>query len=374
MKQRCISLALVALAAVAVSGCETLDEKRKIDYKAVKSLPPLEVPPDLGAPPAMESAGRTAPAGAATYSDYAAEQKVKPAVEKAQTSTVVPEFPDMRLARDGQTRWLVVKTDPETLWPRVREFVQANGMLIDKQNAETGILETDWAENRANVGTAGQRMLAKWLSSIYSTGLRDKYRIRLDRGGEPGTTEIYVSHQGMEEVIVEGGGTNPTRTMWQPRAADPELEAEMLRLLMVHLGNKQAQDVIQAAAGDAARIERARLTRGDTGAQLSLQDSLDRAWRRVGLSLDRLGFTVEDRDRSKGVYYVRYLDPDQEKKKSGWFSGWFGGDDTKQKQQYQIQLRGREAGTDVAVLDKDGAPETSKTGDRILGLLYDQLK
>ena len=40
----------------------------------------------------------------------------------------------------------------------------------------------------------------------------------------------------------------------------------------------------------------------------------DRAWRRVG-ALDRVGFTVEDRDPLRRVYYVRYVDPEVDVKK-----------------------------------------------------------
>jgi outer membrane protein assembly factor BamC len=371
-----IKLLFCLLLAVAVTGCSTIEEKRRIDYKSTKTLPRLEVPPDLAAPPpGVDTAAKvTAPAaGSATFSEYAGEQKARPTTPTG--SGVLPEFTDIRLAREGQNRWLVVNAAPDALWPKVREFVLSNGLLIAKESSQSGVIETDWAENRANVGTSGQRVLAKWLSSLYSTGTRDKFRIRLDRGAEPGTTEIYLSHQGMEEVIAEGGGSAPVRTLWQPRPSSPEIETEMLRLLMTHLGVKQEQEQTQLAAhGGDKQQERAHLNRDNTGVSLSLQDSLDRAWRRVGLSLDRLGFTVEDRDRSKGVYYVRYLDPDKEAKKGGWFSGWFGKEAKKPDDQYQIYLKGGEAGTDVQVLDKGGAPEASKTRERILSLLYEQLK
>ena len=59
------------------------------------------------------------------------------------------------------------------------------------------------------------------------------------------------------------------------------------------------------------------MTKGEEGnGVLTLDEPFDRAWRRVGLALDRVGFTVEDRDRAKGLYYVRYVDPKTDGKKS----------------------------------------------------------
>ncbi len=373
MKGRYIWLLAATLAAVAASGCQTIDEKRRIDYRGARTLPPLEVPPDLTTLP-----GDKASAGAATYSEYVNERKAQqPAQTSGTNSPVLPRFPDMKIERAGTEHWLVVHAAPEELWPKLREFILNNGLLIAKENPATGVLETEWAENRANVGSGSQKLFAKWFNGVYATGLRDKYRIRAERGEETGTTDIYVTHRGMKEVVASGGGTNVTQTMWEPRPSDPELEAEMLHLLMVHLGMKEKTAETNAVAAVTAPVEeRAKLTKNGNGSPLlSLQDSLDRAWRRVGLSLDRIGFTVEDRDRSKGIYYVRYIDPDNPEKKTGLFSRLFGGKNKGgPKNEYQIRLTEAEAGTDIEVLDKEGVLETSKTGRRILGLLYEQLK
>ena len=362
-----LKLFLVA-ALIAVTGCETIAEKRKIDYKSTRTLPPLEVPPDLTTLPGDKELPT-----AATYSGYA-EQKARPA--GAGDAAVLPEFSDMRIVRDEHHRWLAVKASPETLWPRVREFVLHSGLLIARENPQTGVLETEWAENRAKVGTAGQMVLAKWLATFYSTGTRDMFRIRLERGAQPGTAEIYLSHRGMEEVLTEASATGVGETRWRARAPEPEIEAEMLRLLMVHLGATESQAKLAAAAAPEKNEARAALTRSGEGlAFLNLQDSLDRAWRRVGLSLDRIGFTVEDRDRSKGIYYVRYIDPEKDSERPGFFSRMFGaGKDKTPSEQYQIYLKTATQGTSVEVLSKDGAPESSKTGERILSLLYEQLK
>lgn len=348
---------------------------REIDYRAATTVPSLEVPPDLVAGPFDE--GLVIPdsgsVGAATYSAYATGRP-QPTAAGAK---VLPEMSTVRMERAGTQRWLVVAGRPEQLWPKVREFWLKNGFLIAKENPLAGTMETDWAENRANIQSGPiQKYLAKWLDSLYSTGTRDKFRVRLERGRQPGTTEIYLSHRGMVEKVSEIYGADPVQTMWEPRPSDPQLEAEMLRLLMVDLGVEEQRAKTLAASPGKPVTARARLRTVPQGYEvLNLAEDLDRAWRRVGLSLDRVGFTVEDRDRSQWTYFVRYIDPAEGAKKKGFLSKLF-----KRKKrssdafQYRVKLERAAPGTDVSVRDMTGAPEKSRTGNRILSLLYEQLK
>jgi outer membrane protein assembly factor BamC len=245
---------------------------------------------------------------------------------------------------------------------------------------EAGVMETDWAENRAKIPQDFIRnALGKVLDGMYSTSERDKFRTRLERGAEPGTTEVYFSHRGVEEVVV---GTQQDKYVWQPRPADPDLEAEFLRRFMVRLGVDEPQAKVQVAGE--IRSERARIVRSQDGAtSLEVDESFDRAWRRVGLALDRVGFTVEDRDRSKGLFFVRYIDPGKDaqsggKQDDGFLSKlmfWKGGSsDPKSAEQYRVQVKESKAASQVEVLGKDGQPEKSDAARRILSLLHEQLK
>jgi outer membrane protein assembly factor BamC len=241
---------------------------------------------------------------------------------------------------------------------------------------EAGVMETDWNENRARVPDGILRnTLGKLLDSVYSTSERDKFRTRLERGTEAGTTEIYISHRGMEEVYTS---IAKDETKWQPRPPDPELEAEMLRRLMVRLGVQEDRAKTQVAV--AKEPPRATLTKTTAGGTLALTEQFDRAWRRVGLALDRVGFTVEDRDRSKGIYFVRYIDPQLDNKTAenkGWFSRlkfWGNDDPKKSDQQYRVVVKDLGESAEVNVLNKNGAPEQSPTANRILSLLHEQLR
>jgi outer membrane protein assembly factor BamC len=241
-------------------------------------------------------------------------------------------------------------------------------------------METDWAENRAKIPQDPIRnFLGKYADQVYSSGERDKFRTRLERSGDGGT-EIFISHRGMvEQLIVRPGGqSTDTTTVWQPRPPDPELEAEFLRRLMVKLGTEDARAKAQLSTPGGQREQRAKLV--DGASQLNVNEPFDRAWRRVGLALDRVGFTVEDRDRSKGVYFVRYVDPASDggtKSNQGFLAKlafWRSNDEPAKAAQYQVMVKGAAAETQVQVLNKDGRPDTTAASKKILSLLYDQLK
>ena len=372
---------LVSIAALG-GGCGGVSGARTIDYRNTRSLPPLEVPPDLAAT-ATATRPEGSAGGSATYSGYAGRQESR----RPGSEPVLPKNANVRLAREDQARFVVVSAEPAAVWGEVRDFLTKNGLSIARENARAGLIETDWAENYALVGAASDSRLAKWFKSFFSVGVRDKYRVRLERGVEPGTTEVYLAHSGMQELALDDSDfVAGAKAGWKPRPRDPELEAEMLHRLVAFLAGDQTGDTVTAkASGDAGASSRtpaesspapsAKLTHNGNGAALlTLEDSLERAWRRVGLSLDRIGFTVEDRDRSKGIYYVRYIDPDNKAGEKGFFARLFSRSEPPPSNQYQVQIRSADDGTLVEVLDKQGEPEASKTGDRILSLLYEQLK
>ena len=375
--RRLPGLTLCVLAA-AVAGCSgnIIPEGRKIEYKSAGKVPTLEVPPDLSSLQrddrylVPDDAGR----GSATFSAYAAERE--PGAQAGQ-SAILPQVDKIRVERSGNQRWLVAAMPPEALWDTVKEFWQETGFLIKLELPEAGVMETDWAENRAKIGDDFIRnMLGKVLDSLYSTAERDKFRTRLEPGSEPGTTDIFISHRGMYEIYVSEG---KDQTKWQPRDADPELEAEMLRRLMVHFGTDQKRAEVEMAAAKAKPLERAKLKRGNDGAgTLEVEERFDRAWRRVGLALDRVGFTVEDRDRSKGLFFVRYVDPesDSQNKKDGMLSklAFWKPSTPAPQTRYRVYVKDEGAKTTVQVLSNEGGIDQSETSRKILGLLYEQLK
>lgn len=376
MKQR-TPLLLLSMLLLATSGCGIIPESKKIDYKTTTKLPSLEIPPDLTQLTKDDrfSVPDRAGKGSATFSAYA-QDRANANTPGAQESAVLPKVDVARMERSGSQRWLVVRMSNDKIWENLKDFWQETGFIIKVERPEAGVMETDWAENRAKLPDDFiRRSLGKVLDSLYSTGERDKFRTRLEPGSEAGTVEVYISHRAMEEVYTS---TAKDDTRWQPKAADPELEAEMLRRFMVRLGTEE-QKATQALATPKA-AEQAKIVRAATSAQLELQDRFDRAWRRVGLALDRVGFMVEDRDRAKGIYFVRYIDSDADAKKKdpGMLSKlafWRDSkDNSADKTRYRVYVKDMNNLSTVQVLNGEGKEETSETTQRILTLLHEQLK
>lgn len=378
MKSVVTRLIPVLLAASLAACSGSLIESKKIDYKSAGKAPPLEIPPDLTSPSrddrfaVPDAVGK----GSASFSAYSAERS--PQARADQQSDVLPQIDKTRMERSGSQRWLVVAGSPDKVWGVVKDFWQETGFLIKTELPEAGVMETDWAENRAKIPQDMIRnFLGKVLDSLYSTAERDKFRTRLEPGSEAGTTDIFISHRGMYETYVTEG---KDQTRWQPRPADPELEAEMLRRLMVRFGTDEKRAAAAVAVAKEKPLEKAKLSRGADGvASLEMQEKFDRAWRRVGLALDRVGFTVEDRDRSKGLYFVRYVDPetDGQKKEEGFLSKltfWKGSSSASAQTQYRVFVKDEGAASTVQVLSREGGTDQSDTSKKILALLYDQLK
>lgn len=378
--------ALAALVAATAAGCSGFGSKSD-EYKGAKArtVQPLEVPPELTAPTVDDRYAIPDPKAQTTYSAYS-QRSAAPMIPGANANTVLPKIEGARLERVGDQRWLVVKAEPASVWPVVREFWTDSGYGIAREEPNTGILETEWYEDKSKIPQdVVRRTVGKMVPNLWSTPRRDKFRTRLEKGAEPGTTEIFVSNRQVEELWADA---NQDRTVWQSRPADREAEAEMLQRLMVKFGAHQAQlaaaKAMTVASGAKAAAPAAARNAALESGGLTVNDSFDRAWRRVGLALDRVGFTVEDRDRSKGLFFVRYIDPERDieaqkpKEGGGFFDKlkfWKSSPSKSSQPQFRIHVADAGASmSQVSVQDAQGAADKSNTSKKILSLLYDQLK
>ncbi len=363
MRQSLTPLALASLLLLlGLSGCSVLEES-KIDYKTANRAQNLEIPPDLTQ---LRRDSRYANEGASA-SALAASGKA------SDSATAVNQVGDVRLERNGNSRWLVVNRPADKVWLALMEFWPENGLTLEMEQAELGIMETIWAENRAKIPQdAVRRTLGKVFENLYSSGERDKFRTRIERTANG--VEIYIVHRGMKEDYVDA---QKVRTIWVPRPNDPELEIEFLRRMMVYLGGGSDQAKAQADALKAeSTAATAALTPTNWNGQQALlvPTDLERTWRRVGVALDRTGFTVEDRDRSNGVYFVRYvIDAESER---GFFSRLFSSkkDTSPQLNRYRVVVTSEGAGSVVTVQTSDGKPADADNAGKILKLLAPQLR
>lgn len=372
---------LTLIAALSLAGCSSLDSLLsgdKIDYKtsgASGKTSGLEVPPDL-TQLTRDSRYQPIQGGAVSAAAYQAGTVAASPATVATATIAAQSAGDVRMERLGNERWLRTSLTPEQLWPQVQAFWKERGFVIVQDQAAAGVMETDWAENRGKIPMDFIRgSIGKVFDGAYSTGELDKFRTRVERVAGGGS-EVYITHRGMIEVVT---GDRHDSTKWQPRAPDPQLEGEMLSRLMLKLGATGATAKTAAVVpGAPAAPARARLLTDRPSATLQIDDGFDRAWRRVGVALDRSGFTVEDRDRTQGVYFVRYVDPAfAGKEEPGVFAKLFsfgkktdGGSPTR----YRVLVKGEGERSTVAVLDNQGAPENGDAGKRITTMLLDDLK
>jgi outer membrane protein assembly factor BamC len=352
----------------------------KIDYRSGGTAREkgLEVPPDLSK---LSADTRFQPVGGSVSAAQYQANTVAVAAPAATPTAVAPKtVGEIRMERQGKERWLAAAMPPEQLWPLLEAFWKENGFTLEVDLPQAGVMETDWAENRAKLPQDIVRnTIGKVFDSLYSTGERDKFRTRVER--TPAGTEIYLTHRGMVEVI---RGDFEGSTIWQPRAGDPQLEAAMLQRMMVKLGSQEEQ---KKAAGSTASpspapapatVARARIVADQPGATLQVDDGFDRAWRRVGLALDRSGFTVEDRDRAQGLYFVRYVDPAHAgKEEPGFLRRLFSFGKTQEiagPARYRVQVKGEGESSTVTVQNAQGQPEGGDAGKRIVALLLEDLR
>ena len=303
---------------------------------------------------------------------------------------LLPQGEVAKIVREGNDRWIHVNMTPEMVWPIMQDFWTTVGLSLSRQDATTGVMETNWAENRAKLPQDIIRAtLGRVVDLVYSTGERDQYRARVERTADGGC-DIFVTHRAMVEVVKSMGGDNET-TVWQPGPSDPEMEAEMLTRLAHRINQEfNPNSTKPSAAEHEAEVEKlatyqpensiSQLEQNAEGVATSIfiKEDFERAWRRLALAVDRMGFTVEDRDRSRGFFLVRYLDQeyeDQKRSEQGFWSNVFGKDTPVEAPQYVIYLQ-RLSDTEcrVHVLGPDGKADTTGVAPRILTLLSEQTK
>ena len=358
------TLTALALAA-SLAACSSLEED-KINYKSASKASTLEVPPDLTQ--LRKDSRYILDSNSAAASGFQGTP-----VKASDNGTASNSAGDARMERSGNQRYLVVNRPADKVWSVLQDFWKDNGFTLSTDQADLGIMETDWAENRAKLPQDFvRRTLGRVLDSIYSTGERDRFRTRIERNAQGGV-EIYISHRGMIENYK---GQYKDQTLWEPRPADPELEIEFMRRLMLKFGGATAPVTAAVKATPAVAVAGTQVTKVNNQPVIDVNDDLDRTWRRLGVALDRTSFTVEDRDRSKGVYFVRYVPAGSVGKEPGFFAKLFSSTDSSAPAltRYRITLTTTGGVSRIAVQNAEGASDASENAEKILKLIAGELK
>lgn len=375
-----LSLAVAVSATVGCASYQDMVEGQKVAYRqAEKRESGLEVPPDLTSQSADEQflipgEGNNGAVSASSYGAGVSSNK-SVAFRSPKTEPVLLASQDVRIKQAGKLRSLEIKMPADQLWPKLREFWKAVGLDLTTDDPKIGLMETDWAENRAAIPVDGVRkIIGRVFDGMYSSNQRDRYRTRV----EPveGGVEVFITHRGMEENYTDKSQTN---LQWMSRPNDPELEAEMLNRLMAKLTGDEKAASIQAGKAVAPQ-ELVSVMKEANSTLLVLAEDFPQAWRRVGFGLDRAGFVVEDRDRSNGTYFVKYT-PDsasQDNKKPGFFGNLFGSSQDKSlkvDQRFQVLVVTKaDQSTTVSFVSERGLAIDPKLSEEAANRLASKLR
>jgi len=393
-----------------VAGCSS-PTPGKIDYRsdAKAKESSLAVPPNMLDETADQ---RSLPpqGGETSLSSLKQTQAAAPVSDQSQ---VLPQVPGMHIQRDGTESWLVIDNrTPDQVWPQVRRFWQEQGFLLVVDQRDKGVMETDWNETHPKISDGLVRNTLSWaMGNSYVGAERNKYRTRLETSSAGGTY-VFISQKGLSEQVT---GTNNDSSKWVPKPNDPALEAEYLKRLMMTLANAKpgvpdaqiaadadakassnsaskskmpdsaaaataAQNVAavgQQSGSGSSSSSGAQGTSGQySSTELTLGEPYERAWVRVGIALDRANFTVDDRDRTKGIYYVRYVDPqDKTSDEQGFWNQIFHGRKEKTARQYKLNVRAvTENQTRIAIVDDSGQIDSSRPAREIMNLMVGELQ
>jgi len=344
MKNTYLFLIFFLLASCAdfdVMDNEVIQAVTQPDYVSSSRAKKLDVPPDLSDVESNVEYG--VPGEAVSYNSYEDAKKA------GFTEVKVLQDPEgMRLVKSGNLRWLVVNETPDKLWPHLEMFWQELGFGIKVMNKRTGVMETEWIKSSKLKFESKKGMASRfdaWLDGLSNLADRRKFRTRIENGVEKNTSEIYISQRsvvGMDDEAKErikrlkegsystdiykikeyvAGGEEEAKEITdklqkEMNMDEYEINAEILRRLMTKLGMTDL-DAEKVLANPVER-QNATLVENKQGNYLLLNDAFDRSWRKLSLALDIIGFVTEDKNRSKGIFYVKYKDLELEgpKKKS----------------------------------------------------------
>jgi len=296
-----------------LNGCISIDEVKQktrnsndisINYYSDKSVNSLEIPPDLTRPSyeksfRLEDLGSKSTVNLVNLSDNIIEDNQMPVLK-------IPT--EISVKKSGDRRWLVVSKSSDTVWNLARQFIKEQGLRIKEQNKLTGIIETDYSENKAVLPDESlnviRAMFQKALQARYSLPTIDKFRFRIEPLGND-KTQVFLSMSSMREVVTDSGKDHQN-TIWQDTDKDRIIETEMLYRLMVFLGGEKAkarEKIIEAIDESKVVVNILEGIKGYTKLRFNL-NSQD-TWDNVSWALDELNVEIEDKDYKEKSFYIR---------------------------------------------------------------------
>lgn len=296
-----IKIALLSLMSVSLSGCSWLFgpdgvfPDRSNDYLKADSLPPLQVPSEVD----ERVLGQTYVIPSIKKAEFDYPDEFEAPRPEALSANVHSER--VKIQSLGEQRWIYINTSPSEVWPRVRNYLNANGLAVESTDAQKGLIETTW------------------LQFQNEPDLRNKFLLRIEQGVQPDSTEVHITHLSADLNAPVVGSVQ-----WPSKSSNPEREETLVRELANNLAdevNAGAASLLAQTIGGDSKIAIVSRNREPI---MRMELDRNRAWATLSFALEQEGFRTLEENSDANIFYVDYRDPEEGE---GFFRGWFGGDD-----------------------------------------------
>lgn len=286
---------------LSLSGCgmffgdDGVFRNRENDYQKAQTIPPLVLPNGMRS----QTIAELYPIPHLQPSDVVIEGKPNFETPRPLPISANLAQENVKIQRVGGVGWILLNVAPGDVWPRVRHFLNENNLTLARADVAKGLLETHWMQFKTDPTSM------------------DRYRIQIDQGVQPETTEVHIVH-----MSVPASQKNRDDLVW-PQVS---LNAEREKWLMDELAASLAADVnaagtsmlAQAIGGDV----KATLDTFKSEPILTIKLDRTRTLATLGYAAKQDGFVSFDSDATAGLFYVDYLNP--EDAKPGFFARLFG--------------------------------------------------
>ena len=253
----------------------------------------------------------------------------------------------VKIQRLGEESWILASSAPSETWPRVRNYLAANGMPTEFANASTGTIDTAWVELNGVEDTVHQ------------------FRLRLEQGVQLDTTEIIIQQRQYPSNAIPA-----SLPEWSGDGSDDFEQEEWMR---TNLSQALASEDITSSASllgqeIGAAVKVILETPADEDPYIVMRLSGNRAWASIGYALETDSFELLERDSDRRVAdFEFYASAPQD---ISWFAALFGKRNPPPELYYLAMEEGETEGEQIVrVYNLDGSIPESRDSYRILNRL-----
>lgn len=288
-------------------GSEGKFRDRSLDYQKAEVSAPLVIPEGI---PHKDTAELLPIPEVKAKDGFKPSEKVEiPQPDKLVQAT---DTGDMQIKSKGDHKLLVMQADAAAAQAKVKAFLENTHIQIAAENAQTGLLETDWLlPKKENPNEKPGFFKRMWRAITFSSGSREKFQFRTVQDGQQANVSVWHYSKRYSE-----GDTLPSSVNWNKAEDDSDLANDMLDALFAYLQDeKSALRSASFLPKTLSASPRSNLTADGNGFPvLMLEQDFNHAWYQVGEALQKAKIKIDDINRSLGIFYLQVKNPNDDDK------------------------------------------------------------